>query len=157
MVRKEFTAQLEAVGPNGAWTFMTVPFNVAEVFGSKARVAVVGTINGFPFRSSLMPNGDGTHSMMVNKELQKGARAVAGETVAVVMEPDTAPRTVEVPADLTSALCGRPEAEAIFEKLSYSHKKAFIDWIEGAKRAETRTGRVEKTLEMLVEGKRLNM
>jgi hypothetical protein len=67
MARKEFTAQLEAVGPNGAWTFMTVPFNVEEVFGSKARVAVAGTINGFPFHSSLMPNGDGTHCMMVNK------------------------------------------------------------------------------------------
>src|SRR5579864_7399651 len=28
-----------------------------------------------------LPEGDGTHSMLVNKELQKGANAAAGDTV----------------------------------------------------------------------------
>lgn len=70
-------------GPGGAWTFLPIPFDVQQVFGSKARVPVSGTINGFPFRNSLMPEGDGTHSMMVSKELQSGAKAVAGEKVHV--------------------------------------------------------------------------
>jgi hypothetical protein len=67
---KRFSAQLIGRGPNGAWTFLAVPFDVAATFGSRARVAVRGTINGAPFRNSLLPNGDGTHSMPVNKDLR---------------------------------------------------------------------------------------
>lgn len=36
---------------------LSAPFDVEETFGTKARVPVRGTINGFPFRSSLMPMG----------------------------------------------------------------------------------------------------
>jgi hypothetical protein len=57
---------------------------VQKAFGTKARVPVVGTINGFSFRNSLMPEGNGTHSMIANKELQKGAKATAGDTVVAV-------------------------------------------------------------------------
>jgi hypothetical protein len=41
------------------------PFDVVEVFQRKGRVPVKGTIDGFPFRSSLMNMGDG-HMMVVN-------------------------------------------------------------------------------------------
>lgn len=44
-------------------------------------------------------------------------------------------------------------AKAAFEKLSYSHKKQFVDWIEEAKMEQTRTGRIRKSLEMLLAGK----
>lgn len=47
----KFKAKLKAAGPGGAWTYLAVPFNVEKVFGSKARVAVKGTLNGFAFRS----------------------------------------------------------------------------------------------------------
>jgi hypothetical protein len=42
-------------------------------FGTRARIAVRGTINGFPFRSSLMPVG-GCHGMAVNKTMRQGRR-----------------------------------------------------------------------------------
>jgi hypothetical protein len=87
-MEQRFTAKLLGRGPNTAWIFLPVPFNVAEVFGSKARVAVRGTLNGAPFRNSLLPNGDGTHSMPVNKELMASAKTSVGETVTVVMAVD---------------------------------------------------------------------
>src|SRR5438067_1313986 len=65
------------------------PFDVPEVFGTKARVPVKGTINGFAFRSSLMNMGSG-HCMVVNEALRAGAKCKAGDTVTVVMERDDA-------------------------------------------------------------------
>jgi hypothetical protein len=153
-MKQKFQAELIGRGPGGAWAFIAVPFDVEKVFGKKSRVPVTGTLNGFPFRNSLMPEGDGTHSMMVNKELQKGAKAEIGETMEIVMELDTAPRTVTVPDDLETAFSGDAKAKKAFAALSYSIQKEFIDWIVEAKKPETRNRRVEKTLEMLATGKR---
>jgi hypothetical protein len=36
---------------------ITSPVRVPEIFGMRGRVPVRGTINGFPFHSSLMPCG----------------------------------------------------------------------------------------------------
>ena len=57
----------------GAWTFLRVPFDVQEVFGSRARVAVKGSVNGVAVRGSLMPQGDGAHILVVNKSVRDRA------------------------------------------------------------------------------------
>src|ERR1700733_6257199 len=153
-MKQKFETKLLGKGPGNAWTSLAIPFDVQKAFGSKARVPVLGTINGFPFRNSLMPAGDGSHSMMVNKELQKGAKAAAGDTVAVVIELDKMPRSVTVPEDLKLILAKHKPAETAFAKLAYSHKKAFLDWIDSAKRPETRVKRLNETIDMLETGKR---
>jgi hypothetical protein len=153
-MKQKFEARLQGKGPGNAWTFLPIPFDVQKAFGSRARVPVVGTLNGFPFRNSLMPEGDGTHSMMVNKVLQKGAGAAAGDTVAVVIELDETPRSLAVPDDLKVLLTKHKSAETAFTGLAYSHKKAFLDWIDSAKKPETRAKRLKETIEMLAAGKR---
>lgn len=60
----------EGGGSGAAWR---APFDVQETFQTRARVPVRGTINGFPFRSSLMPMG-ACHRMVVNKALREGGR-----------------------------------------------------------------------------------
>jgi hypothetical protein len=152
-MKQKFDAVLVAKGPKGAWTHMTVPFDVHKTFGTKARVPVAGTINGHPFRTSIMPNGDGTHYMAITKEMQTGAKARAGQSVHVVMAVDTQTRTVEVPEDLTAALASHPELAETFTAFAYSHRKEFVDWITQAKRPETRARRVEKSLEMIAAKK----
>ena len=152
MAKKAFKTELLAEG--GA-TGILIPFSVEKVFGSKARVPVRGTINGFAFRSSVFPMGGGNHFMAVNRATREGAGAKGGDTVSVVMEVDTEPRIVTAPADLKKALAGDKGAKAAFDKLSYTHKKEFVQWIEGAKKEETRARRIEKTLAMIAEGKHL--
>lgn len=46
------------------------PFDAVEIFQRKGRVPVKGTINNFPFRSSLMNMGDG-HMMAVNAAITR--------------------------------------------------------------------------------------
>jgi hypothetical protein len=153
-MEKKFETRLTAQGPKGAWTILPIPFDVKEAFGTKARVPVKGTINGFPFRNSVMPEGNGTHRMMVGKELLAGAKAAAGDLVKVTMAMDRAERVMEVPPELQAALRGDKEASANFEAMAYSHKKEYVEWIAGAKKAETKTARIAKALEMIRAKKR---
>jgi len=76
-----------------------------------------------------------------------------GDTVHVTVERDTEERTVTVPVDLAAALRKDPTADAAFEKLSYTHRREFVQWIEEARRPETRERRIGKTVEMVKEGK----
>ena len=71
---------------------------------------VEGTINGFPFRAALEPNGEGSHWLRVNKAMHDAAGADAGDTVTVEItrageEPET-----RVPMDLRKALGAAPLA-----------------------------------------------
>ena len=71
----------------------------------------------------------------------------------VELERDDEPRVVDLPADLTGALEGNARAGEAFERLSYWHRKEYVDWIEEAKREETRRRRIASALTMLAEGK----
>ena len=148
----KFKAQLVGRGPGGAWTYLQIPFSVPEIFGRKGQVPVRATINGFTFRNSLMPRA-GVHILGVGKDILAAAGAAAGDTVQVELAFDDAPRTVAVPADLEAALKKSPAQEKAFAALSYSHKKEYADWIESAKKPETRQKRVEKAIEMLAARK----
>jgi hypothetical protein len=153
-MKKEFKGKLVPRGAKGAWAFLHIPFDVQAVFGSRARVPVSGTINGFALRNSLMPEGDRTHAMMVGKAIQAGAKARSGDTVSVVLQRDDAERTVEVPAELTGALAKNKKAAATFATLPPSGKKEYSDWIAGAKQVEMKARRVAKALQMLAAGQR---
>ncbi len=149
----EFTTRLVAMGPKGAWVFLYFPEKADKLLGTKARVPVVGTINGFPFRSSAFPTGDATHQIAVNKAMQAGAKAKPGERVKVVLRVDEAPRTVAVPVDLEKSLANSEVAMQKFAKMAWSHRKAYVDWIEEAKRPETRTKRVTEAVKRIAAGK----
>ncbi len=150
---KRFRVLLEKHESSEA-TGIKLPFDVEKVFGSRARVPVRGTINGFAFRSSAFPMGDGFHYMVVNKQTREGAKAAGGETVSVVMERDDEPRIVTPPPDFLKALKSNKAAQAMWDKLSYTHRKEHVKAIEEAKRPETRVRRIEKAVTQLAAGKK---
>jgi hypothetical protein len=126
-----------------------LPFDVFEVFGTRSRLAVKGEIKGFPFRSSIFPMGGGKFYMVVNREMREGAKVKAGETVEFVMEKDDEPRAIATPADLLKALSARKSAKNAWDKLSYTHRKEYINAIEEARKPETRARRIAKAVEMI--------
>jgi hypothetical protein len=132
---------------------LSAPFDVEKTFGTKARVPVRGTINGFPFRSSLMPMG-GCHRMVVNKQIRDGAGVKAGDTVTVVMEKDEATRTVEVPDLLKKELPKSKTAQVNWERLSFTHQKEMARSITEVKQEETRVRRLAKVMDVLKNGKK---
>jgi hypothetical protein len=152
-VRKRFRVLLEKDERSEA-TGIAIPLDVEKVFGTRARVPVHGTINGFPFRSSIFPMGRGCHYMAVNKATREGAKAKAGDTVSVLMERDHEPRVITPPPDFARALKSNKEAKAAWEKLSYTHRKEHAKAIEEAKKPETRARRIEKAIAQLAAGKK---
>ena len=152
MAQHKFTAKL--VGQAGSQVAaLKPPFDVVAVFGRKGRVPVKGTINGFPFRSSLMNMGEG-HMMAVNAELRAGAKCKAGDSVSAVMELDEEVRTVEVPAYLRKIINSDPKAKEFGPKLSFTHQKEYVREIEAAKRPETREKRIAAMMQALGENRR---
>jgi uncharacterized protein YdeI (YjbR/CyaY-like superfamily) len=70
----------------------------------------------------------------------------------VELERDDTPREVEVPPELQTELDADDAARDAFEKLSFSHRREYAEWIAEAKRADTRERRIAKTLERLRGG-----
>ncbi len=152
MTQQKFKVKLLS-HPGTEAAVLRPPFNVVEVFQRKGRVPVKGTIDGFPFRSSLMNMGDG-HMMVVNAQLRAGAKCKAGDTVTIVMELDEGKRTVEVPAHLKKIIDRDPKAREFWPKLSFTHQKEYVREIEGAKKPETRDKRIAAMMEALRKSQR---
>jgi hypothetical protein len=150
--RLKFKVELLKAADSSA-TGIEAPFKVHEVFGTRARVPVRGTINGFAFRSSLMPMG-GCHKMAVNRGMREGAGIKAGEMVEIVMERDEDERTVEVPALLKRGLAKSKIAAANWKKQSYSNQKEMVRSLADAKQDETRTRLLAKVMDILKTGKK---
>lgn len=146
-----FEATLERPDLRGAWTFIRAPFSVEREFGVKGRVPVKGTINGIPYRSSLLPQGGGEHILVVNKELRERAGVTAGDTASFVLERDDGPREVELPEELAQVLDANAAAQGIFARLSFSHQKEYADYVGEAKRPETRQRRAANAVDLLLE------
>jgi hypothetical protein len=151
MAKQELRFRAKIEGKEaGVVAAITPPVDVPEFFGTRARVPIRGTINGYPYRSSLMPCG-ARHMMPVNKKLCESAGVQPGDTVAVVMERDEEERTVDAPAVLKKALAKNKSAQANWEKMSFSNKKEMVLALVGAKQ-ETRRRRLAKIVEILKTG-----
>jgi hypothetical protein len=149
--RRRFKVILEKAEDSEACG-ICIPFDVKGVFG-RSRVPVRGTINGFPYRSTIVRMG-GRFLMAVNRAMREGAGIKAGEVVEVFMETDEEPRVVTPPEDLSKALEDNPAAKAAWERLSYTHRKEFVLAIEDARKPETRARRIEKSLAELTAPKK---
>lgn len=134
---------------SGGWLCIDIPVDIQAVYGVRGRMPVAGTINGFSFRSSVFPTGDGKHMMLVNKTMQAKGNIHEGDPVPLEIDRDTAPRKNEVPEDLEKGLKSNPKIKAFFDTMPYSHQKAYINFLVEVKRPETRTRRIEKILKEL--------
>jgi len=146
-----FTATIQNAGGGGA--FVEVPFDVEEAFGSK-KPKVKAMIEGVPYRGLLVRMGGPSHMLIILKGIREQIGKTFGDEVTVTVEPDTEPRLIEIPKDLMKELKKDKEAKIFFDKLSYTHQKEYVRWVEEAKKEETRQNRIVKTIEMLKKGKK---
>jgi hypothetical protein len=133
-------------------TGIRVPPEVVEALGAGKRPAVKVTINGYTYRSTVAVTS-GAYMVGVSAEHRAGAGVAGGDEVDVDMELDTAPREVEVPADLAAALDAEPDARRTFDGLSYSNKSWHVLQVTGAKTDETRRRRIARSVAALKQGR----
>jgi hypothetical protein len=156
MASLRFKARIESVGPgeSAAWVSLDLPLKVSAKLPSRGTVPIAGRINGFPFRTSVMPDGKGSHSMMVNKAMREGGKVDPGDEVTVVFDVDTSSREPDTPTDLRKAIAASAKAKAMWADITPRSRGEWVEHVEDAKKAETRARRIAKTVERLASGDR---
>lgn len=143
-----FEVSLQRVGKTGV--AILVPIDMHATFG-RHRPPLRVRIKEYQWRTTPARYGD-EYWIVVNRAAQEGAAVDAGDQVEVELELDTEERTVEVPGDLAEALADAQLREG-FDRMSFSHRREYVEWIEGAKRPETRERRIAQAIERIAAGK----
>ncbi len=153
-IRKEFVGTLEDPQLSIDAAFITFPYSVEDLFGTRGQVKVKVTFDGYPYRGILSTMGGGAHAILVRKDVRAAIRKKVGDKVAVVVEQDLEERLVDMPKELTDLLNRNKKVLAFFESLSFTNRKEYALWISSAKRAETKTSRLEQALTKLLAKKK---
>jgi hypothetical protein len=152
-----FSAKLfrpEATAKVGSWTFLILPKNASAKLPSRGMTTVEGTVNGFPFRATLEPDGQRSHWLRVDRKMREASGADAGDVVTLEIAPAGEEPDPKVPADLRKALAVAPKARALWSDITPIARRDWIHWIVSAKRREARARRIDNACAMLAAGKR---
>lgn len=145
---------LEKFQGKGGWTFVRIPEIPQDKHAYFGWVKVRGTIDSFEIRKyHLMPMGNGQLFLPVKAEIRKKIKKQEGDHVHVILYPDDEP--LETPEEMLLCLKEEPKALAFFKSLTESEQKFYIQWIYSAKKEETKINRLAKTIDRLLEGKKL--
>jgi hypothetical protein len=148
---KSFTVELRRVQKTG--TMFRVPFDLEEAFG-RVRPPVKVTIRSHTWRTT--PGVyDGVGFIVVNRAVKAATGVDAPDRVRVRMELDAEPRKVAIPGDLAAALAADPVAKKKFASMSFTHRREYVEWVEEAKRRETRARRIAATVARVRGGEAL--
>jgi len=145
----------------GMPAFMLGGKNVAGLAAFKAHAALMITVDdtaggGMGSYGKIKSIDDLPSEQDLTKRLHFARGMLAqGKTLRNVSEPPPKAE-VPVPQDFASALGANRAAREFFDKLAPSHRREYLEWITGAKRAETRAKRIDQAIEWLGEGKRRN-
>lgn len=152
--RITFTATIIQVeGMNAA--YVEFPFNVEELFGTRGQVKIKALFDmQVEYRGSLVNMGRNCHTLGLTQEIRNKLGKTFGDLVEVELERDLEVREVIIPEEVQALLNENPEEKAYFEKLSYTHRKEYINWITSAKKEETRAKRLVSFIEKLQQKKK---
>lgn len=155
--QKKFRGVLQPDNTPLNWIIVKVPFDPTQAWPVRNRLRVKGTINGFPFRTSLFGSARGGHVLLVNKQMQKGAGVTLGESAQIVLEPDLEERSASDPAQLQQILNQDRSLKKWFSELSYSARKDIENTVNAGKSPDARRRNAEQVAERLLlamEGER---
>jgi len=150
-----FTATIVRNGDvNNSSAHIEFPYDLKEMYGVGNLVPFKATFDGrVTYRGSLAKMGGPGAMVLLRKDVLAELNKKPGETVEAIIELDDKPRELTVAGDIRKALQAAGYWEK-FEAMAYTHRKEYVQWIEGAKRSETRVNRIQKMCEMLIAGKK---
>lgn len=150
----QFKAIIKQHGTMNA-AFVEFPFSAEELFNKKGQVKIKALFDDkVEYRGSLAKMKTDFHILILTQEVRKQLEKTFGDEVSVSLTEDKEERTVEIADDILTVFHENPEAKTLFDKMSYTHKKEYIRWINEAKKPETRENRKSKMIQMILEGKK---
>ena len=148
---KSFSAVLTRSGNALHWVVIQLPFDSARLWKIRGQIRVKGDINGFPFRTSLFPTGDGHHFMIVNQQMQKGGQVRPGMEARFRLEPDLEKRQFPVVPELDRVLRQSKRLQKFYQSLTPSMRNEIARVVSEGKQALTRLRRAQQMAERLME------
>lgn len=139
---------------DASWAFVILPKDASEKLPRRGRTTIEGTINGHPFQATLDPDGQLSHWLKVDKELQRAAGAKIGDMVTLEIMPVEQEPEPEIPLDFQEALAAAPEVRRVWDATTTIARLDWIHWITSAKQSRTRAKRISDACEMLAAGKK---
>lgn len=150
----QFSAIIKQNGNMNA-AFVEFPFSTEELFGKKGQVKIKAIFDGtVQYRGSLAKMKSDCHILGLTQEIRQKLGKSFGDEVLVSLVEDKEERTVEIADDIALVFKENQEAKKLFDKMSYTHRKEYIRWIEEAKKPETRENRKVKMIQMILDGKK---
>ncbi|WBV51092.1 YdeI/OmpD-associated family protein [Chryseobacterium gambrini] len=150
----QFKAVIKQNGEMNA-AFVEFPFSTEEVFGKKGQVKIKAVFDDkVEYRGSLAKMKSECHILGLTQEIRKQIGKSFGDEVSVSLTEDKEERIVEIAEDIVLLFNENPDAKVLFDKMSYTHRKEYIRWIEEAKKPETRENRKVKMIRMILYGKK---
>lgn len=137
---------------SGKRTFIVLPFDPDEVWGTKQRHYVAGLVGGRVVRGALVRENS-RFVLPLGAAWRRDNGLDESAEAEVVLTPE-GPQGERLPADLATALEATPQARAFFESLATFYRKNYLRWIESAKRPETRAARIGETINLLMAEKK---
>jgi hypothetical protein len=129
-------------------TGLPVPASALDELGAGKRPAVVVTVAGYAYRTTVGTMG-GQHLLPLSAAHRAASGIAADDEVEVTIELDTAPREAVLPEEVAAAFAAEPALAEAFGALSSSRQRALVDPIGEARTDETRARRVVKALAAL--------
>lgn len=137
----------------GGWTYVVISEIPPDKKARLGLVRVRGFIDTYELKQfNLLPMKDGNMFLPLKASVRKKIGKKEGDTVHVILYADDS--HVIIPDDILVCLLDSPKAHQFFLTLSESNQKYYIDWIEEAKKLETKVERMAKSIERLESGLR---
>ncbi|WP_288459536.1 YdeI/OmpD-associated family protein [uncultured Chryseobacterium sp.] len=150
----QFKAVIKQNGEMNA-AFVEFPFSTEEIFGKKGQVKIKAVFDDkVEYRGSLAKMKSDCHILGLTQEIRNKLGKTFGDEVSVYLLEDKEERVVEIAEDIVLLFNENPDAKVLFDKMSYTHRKEYIRWIEEAKKQETRENRKLKMIQMILDGKK---
>ena len=144
-----FTTTLAERGPTGLWPHLFLTPAASAWLGRRGMVNIIVSVDGVTFRRTARPDGKGGHFILFNADMRERSGVEPGDRVRVALALDRAPRSLEPPRELLQALKSDPAAQQAYLAMPPSHRRAYVEFIEEAKRPETRVRRLQQALRMM--------
>ena len=148
--QKKFRGVLQPDNTALKWVIVKLPFDPVKAWPTRNRMRVNGTINGFAFRTSLFGSAQNGYFLLVNKQMQKGARVGVGGLAEIVLEPDLEERTAAIPPELAKLLKQDRALKKWFDQLSNSARTYIGAYVNASKSPEARIRRAEQMAERMM-------
>lgn len=143
---------LQKYAGTGGWTYAEIPEIPPDKHAHFGWVRVRGWIDDYEIKQyHLMPMGNGNLFLPVKLAIRKKIGKQAGDWVHIVLYADNS--EFELPEEIAACFeVEDPQLLKNFNALNESNQKAYIEWINGARKMQTKADRIAKMMKKLESG-----